>query len=149
VSHEDVDKNDIKTVKTDSSHLKIFKIIIFIIMIVIIGWISWFSFSILFSGVLTEGNSNLNFDEVNETVAASHQISHLSDQEYQSFPKLKEAVANPKADSNWVNGHRYLGITKISEQQKDFIMQNYTNDGYYTGYLEYNGKYYVFEITLS
>lgn len=82
-------------------------------------------------------------------MAVSHHISHLTDQEYQTFPKLREIIENPKANLNWSNGYRYIGIAKISEQQKGFITGKYTSEFGYLGYLEYQGKYYSFAISLS
>ena len=82
-------------------------------------------------------------------MAASHNISYLTDQEYQTFPKLSEIIENPKANLNWTNGYIYLGIAKISEEQKKFLTGKYTSEYGYMGYLEYQGKYYAFAISLS
>lgn len=82
-------------------------------------------------------------------MAASHTISYLTDQEYQTFPKLSEIIENPKANLNWTHGYRYLGIAKISEEQKKFLTGKYTSEFGYMGYLEYQGKYYAFAISLS
>jgi hypothetical protein len=143
MSQEDADNNDKKKVSSSLIH-KISTIFLLLVLLAIIGL-----FIYLFINFSTEGNPNIDFVEINETTAASHRISHLTDQEYQAFPKLREIIENPKANLNWSNGYRFLGITKISEQQKGFITGKYTSEYGYLGYLEYQGKYYEFAISLS
>jgi hypothetical protein len=144
MSQEDVENNDTKTVTSNSLILKIFNIFLLLVLLTIIG-----VFLFVFISVSSGGNPNIDFSEVNETMAASHHISHLTDKEYQAFPKLRETIENPKADLNWSNGYRFLGITKISEEQKGFITGKYAYETNYMGYLEYQGKYYAFAISLS
>jgi hypothetical protein len=144
MSQEDVENNDTKTGTSSSLIQKIFKIFLLLVLFIIIGESLY-----LFINFSTEGNPNIDFSEVNETMASSHHISHLTDQEYQTFPKLRETIENPKAYLNWTNGYRYIGIAKISEQQKKFITGKYTSEVGYMGYLEYQGKYYAFAISLS
>jgi hypothetical protein len=141
----DEDANKQSHLETESVPSK--KILLLIIALIVLGSILWISFNFL-NGWSTEGNPNIYFSEINDTLAASHKISHLTPQEYQEFPKLKEAVAYPQADRNWTNGYRYLSKSQITEQQKDFITGKYANDGYYMGYLEYQGRYYKFAISL-
>ena len=143
MSQEDADNNDKKKVSSSLIH-KISTIFLLLVLLAIIGL-----FIYLFINFSTEGNPNIDFLEVNETTASSHHISHLTDQEYQAFPKLREIIENPKGDLNWTNGYRFLGITKISEQQKGFITGKYASEAGYMGYLEYQGKYYEFSISIS
>jgi hypothetical protein len=144
MSQEDVETNDKKTKTFSSLTQKKIKIFIFLVLVIIIG-ASLYHF-INFS---TEGNPNINFSEVNETIAASHQISHLTEQDYQAFPKLRETIENPNAYLTWTSGYRYIGVAKISEQQKGYITGKYTSEVGSMGYLEYQGKYYAFAISLS
>ena len=144
MSHEDVENNDTKTVASSSLILKIFNIFLVLVLLVIIGV---FLFVSIF--VASGGNPNISFSEVNETIAASHHISHLTGQEYQAFPKMREIIESPQAYLDWTNGIRYIGIAKISEQQKGFITGKYVGEFGYMGYLEYQGKYYVYSISLS
>lgn len=138
-----------KKVETVSSNLKIIKICAVIVAILVIGWITWYSLNLI-NGVLTEGNPNISFAEVNETMANSHNISHLTDQEYKDFPKLSEMVENSKADLTWYKGSRYLGNTKISQNQKDFIIGKYSKENViWWGTLEYKEKYFTYTISLS
>jgi hypothetical protein len=117
--------------------------------IVVIGAVLWFFFN-LFDRLMTEGNPGITFFEMNETIAASFNFSHLTEQDYNEFPQLREIGANPRARSNWSNGYRYLGTTKISEQQNGFILRKgYAGRAMNGGFLEYQGKYYSFSISLS
>jgi hypothetical protein len=147
MGREESDKNDVATEMIDSTDRKIDKILTVVTAIIVIGTVSWFFFNSI-NGWMTEGNPNLSLDEVNETVVSAHQISHLTEQEYNDFPKLREMVENHQA-TKWSGGYRYLRTTKISEQQRGFIVRKYAHETNYNGYLEYQGKYYLFEITLS
>jgi hypothetical protein len=148
MSNAEIEKKDNnKTMKTNSSNFNLFKILLWIAVIIIIGWISWQSINFL-NSISTEGNPSIHYYEVNETIAASHQISHLTVQEFTAFPQLKDLALDPKSGIFSANGYKYLGLTKISDQQKKSLTKKYGSEDY-KGYLEYQGKYYLFEITVS
>lgn len=127
------------------SNRKILKILVVIVIIIAISCFLWMKFHYL----LDEGKPRISFTEVNETRANSGYISHLSDQEYQEFPRLKEIIEPQKTNPIWFNGYSDPSdINMISEQEKDFIYYKYTkNNEIYNNFLEYKGKYYYFVIT--
>ena len=131
-----------------SSNRKVLAVLLTLILIIGISCFLWMKFH----SVLDEGATIVSFGEIDKKTAESlGNISHLSDQDYREFPGLKEVVDNQVGYSNWDNGSRFLGSSKIDLAQRSFINSKYFRDDwrFNNNILEYGGRYYTFSISIG